>query len=56
MSKEARVKEEVVVSKKVDQRTQTVSDKVRRTEVDIDDSRMEGSADRMTGTPKPRRG
>ena len=55
MSKEARVKEEVVVSKKVEQRTQTVSDKVRRTEVDIDDSRKEGSAGRMTGTPKPRR-
>jgi uncharacterized protein (TIGR02271 family) len=56
VSKEARVKEEVVVSKEVDQRPQTVSDKVRRTEVDIDDSRTEGSADRMTGTPKPRRG
>ena len=55
VSKEARVKEEVVVSKKVEQRTQTVSDKVRRTEVDIDDSRKEGSAGRMTGTPKPRR-
>ena len=55
VSKEARVKEEVVVSKKVEQRTQTVSDKVRRTEVDIDDSRTEGSAGRMTGTPKPRR-
>ena len=55
ISKEARVKEEVVVSKEVEQRTQTVSDKVRRTEVDIDDSRKEGSAGRMTGTPKPRR-
>lgn len=55
VSKEARVKEEVVVSKQVEQRTQTVSDKVRRTEVDIDDSRKEGSAGRMTGTPKPRR-
>ena len=55
VSKEARVKEEVVVSKEVDQRTQTVSDKVRRTEVDIDDSRKEDFAGRMTGTPKPRR-
>ena len=51
VSKEARVKEEVVVSKKVEQRTQTVSDKVFRTEVDIDDSRKEDSAGRMTGTP-----
>ena len=53
VSKEARVKEEVVVRKDVDQRTQTVSDKVRRTEVDIDDSRKVGSAKSMPGAAKP---
>ena len=53
VSKEARVKEEVVVRKDVDQRTQTVSDKVRRTEVDIDDSRKDGSAKSMPGAAKP---
>ena len=39
VSKEARVTEEVVVKKDVDQRTETVSDTVRRTEVDVDDDR-----------------
>jgi uncharacterized protein (TIGR02271 family) len=39
VSKEARVKEELVVKKDVDQRTDTVSDKVRRTEVEVDDER-----------------
>jgi uncharacterized protein (TIGR02271 family) len=39
VSKEARVKEELVVKKDVDQRTDTVSDKVRRTEVEGDDKR-----------------
>jgi uncharacterized protein (TIGR02271 family) len=39
VSKEARVKEELVVKKDVDQRTDTVSDKVRRTEVEVDDKR-----------------
>jgi uncharacterized protein (TIGR02271 family) len=55
VSKETRVKEEVVVSKKVDQRTQTVSDKVRRTEVDIDDERTGRSAEGATGTTDPAR-
>jgi uncharacterized protein (TIGR02271 family) len=39
VSKEARVKEELVLKKDVDQRTDTVSDKVRRTEVEVDDKR-----------------
>jgi uncharacterized protein (TIGR02271 family) len=39
VSKEARVKEELVVKKDVDQRTETVSDSVRRTEVQVDDER-----------------
>lgn len=39
VSKDARVKEELVVRKDVDERTETVSDTVRRTEVDIEDER-----------------
>ena len=39
VSKEARVKEELVVKKDVGQRTETVSDKVRRTEVEVEDER-----------------
>jgi uncharacterized protein (TIGR02271 family) len=39
VSKEARVKEELVVRKDVNERTETVSDTVRKTEVDIEDDR-----------------
>jgi len=39
IAKEARVKEEVVISKTAEEHTQTVSDTVRRTEVEIDDQR-----------------
>jgi uncharacterized protein (TIGR02271 family) len=39
VSKEARVVEEVVVRKDVEQRTETISDTVRRTEVDVEDER-----------------
>ena len=39
VSKEARVREELVVNKEVGERTERVSDTVRRTEVDIDDDR-----------------
>jgi len=39
VSKDVRVKEEVVVRKDSQQRTQTVSDKVRRTEVKVEDER-----------------
>ena len=39
VSKQARVKEELVVKKDVDQRTEKVSDTVRRTEVKVDDER-----------------
>jgi uncharacterized protein (TIGR02271 family) len=46
VSKEARVTEELVVRKDVDQRTQTVSDTVRKTEVEVEDERNR----RMTGT------
>ena len=39
VSKEARVKEELVVKKDVQERTETVSDTVRRTEVEVEDDR-----------------
>ena len=42
VNKEARVKEELVVNKDVNQRTETVSDTVRRTEVDVQDERGTG--------------
>jgi len=49
VSKEACVKEEVVIRKDVDQRMQTVFEEVRRTEVDLDDSRKVGSPKSMPG-------
>jgi uncharacterized protein (TIGR02271 family) len=39
IAKEARVKEELVVRKQAEERTQTVSDTVRRTEVEVEDDR-----------------
>ncbi|ANY84997.1 hypothetical protein BB934_43040 (plasmid) [Microvirga ossetica] len=39
VSKEARVKEELVVRKETEQRTETISDTVRSTEVDVEDER-----------------
>ncbi|MBD2750101.1 YsnF/AvaK domain-containing protein [Microvirga sp. BT688] len=48
VSKEARVVEEVVVRKDAEQRTETISDTVRRTEVDVEDERSAGAS--STGT------
>ncbi len=48
VSKEARVTEELVVRKDVEQRTQTVSDTVRKTEVEVEDER--GTQVSGTGT------
>jgi uncharacterized protein (TIGR02271 family) len=48
VSKEARVVEEVVVRKEADQRTETISDTVRKTEVEVDDER--GNTVSRTGT------
>jgi uncharacterized protein (TIGR02271 family) len=57
VSKDARVKEEVVVKKNVEDQTQTVQDTVRRTEVDVEDDRtgrsVQGTADKIN--PSPRR-
>jgi uncharacterized protein (TIGR02271 family) len=49
VGKEARVKEEIVVSKDAEERTETVSDTVRRTEVEVDDDRAKAPAT----PPKP---
>lgn len=51
VSKEARVREELVVKKGVQQRTETVSDKVRSTEVEVEDER----GNRITGTDRDRK-
>ncbi len=48
VSKEARVTEEVVVRKHSEERTETVSDTVRRTEVEVEDGRG-----RPDGAPRP---
>ena len=54
ISKEAHVKEELVIRKDVEERTQTVRDTVRRTEVDVDDERSDRAA--VPGdAPKPSR-
>ncbi|WP_262268269.1 YsnF/AvaK domain-containing protein [Microvirga yunnanensis] len=54
VSKEARVVEEVVVRKEADQRTETVSDTVRKTEVDVEDDRnVRGTG--TTGLPGDRK-
>jgi stress response protein YsnF len=42
VNKQARVTEEVVLKKDADQRTETVSDKVRKTKVEVDDQRKTG--------------
>jgi len=46
VSKEARVKEELVIRKDVEQRTETISDTVRSTKVEVEDER----GNRITGT------
>ena len=48
VAKEARVTEEVMVRKHAEERTETVSDTVRRTEVEVEDGRG-----RPEGTPRP---
>jgi uncharacterized protein (TIGR02271 family) len=52
VSKDARVKEEVVVKKDVGQRTETVSDNVRRTEVDVEDDREDQGLSGTGGTAR----
>jgi len=51
VSKEARVREELVVRKDVEEREKTISDEVRRTEVEVEDER----GNRLTGTDRDRK-
>ena len=53
IAKEARVKEEIVVRKEADQRTETVRDTVRRTEVEVENERGKSTA-MPSGTPPKR--
>ena len=53
VTKEARVVEELRIHKDVEQRTETISDTVRRTEVEVDDERT-GVATPRTGTDMSR--
>jgi uncharacterized protein (TIGR02271 family) len=50
VSKEARVREELVIRKDVEQRDETISDTVRRTEVEVDDGRTDTADTTGTGT------
>lgn len=51
VAKEARVTEELVVRKEAEDRVQTVQDKVRRTEVEIEDERRTAGTTGTTRTP-----
>jgi uncharacterized protein (TIGR02271 family) len=53
VSKEARVTEELVVKKDVEERTETISDKVRHTEVEVDDERTKGGVGSTASTTTP---
>jgi uncharacterized protein (TIGR02271 family) len=52
VAKTARVTEEVVISKNVEERVQTVSDTVRRTEVEVEDTRAGGRTERAVDTDR----
>ena len=56
VSKETRVKEELVIRKDVEERTETVSDTVRRTEVDVEDERSSRDAEAGTTNSTDDRG
>jgi uncharacterized protein (TIGR02271 family) len=55
LAKEARVKEEIVVRKKGDQRTETVRDNVRHTEVEVEDDRAKAATPASPAATPPRR-
>ena len=54
VSKDARVVEEVGIREDATQRTETVSDTARRTEVEVEDERGNVSRTGTTGTPDRR--
>jgi uncharacterized protein (TIGR02271 family) len=49
VAKDVRVKEEIALRKDVEERTETVSDTVRHTEVEIEDDRTDDDLNRRTG-------
>jgi len=53
VGKEARVREEVVVSKDVDERVEHIDDTVRRTKVEVEDGRQGNPNVRPEGSSKP---
>lgn len=53
VSKDVRVKEEIGLRKEVEQHTETVSDKVRRTEVEVEDERGQVTRTGTTDTTNP---
>jgi uncharacterized protein (TIGR02271 family) len=55
IEKEARVKEEIVVRKEADQRSETVRDTVRQTEVEVEDDRAKTSVPAGRADAPPRR-
>lgn len=55
VDKEARVKEEIVVRRDADQRTETVRDNVRQTQVEIDDDRAKATTPGAGVTTPPKR-
>jgi stress response protein YsnF len=57
ITKDTRVKEEIVVRKEADQRTKTVRDNLRRTEVEVEDDRTKASTPAAAPTTRvpPRR-
>ena len=50
ISTEARVKEEIALRRESEERTETVSDTVRHTEVEVEDDRTASETDRLSGT------
>jgi stress response protein YsnF len=51
VAKQARVVEEVVIDKDVEQRTETVRDTVRRTDVQVEELDADDTVDATTTTP-----
>jgi len=47
VDKTARVKEELLLTKDADERTETIADTIRRTQVDVEDTRKEKDPERM---------
>ena len=55
IAKEARIKEEIRVRKEADQRTETVRDSVRHTEVEVEDDGATASTQAAPSATPPRR-